>query len=146
MLVAAVIVHDLAAHRVALVRRGAGSTFAQGRWDLPVGKTHPGESVVDTAARELREETGLLVEVDDLTLVHVIHGACGVEAPDGFLTVVFATSTWRGELVNAEPKKHSEVAWVDATAIPENFVPTTHNALTRYLSGGASVTLDGWRQ
>lgn len=30
------------------------------RWDIPKGRTDPGEAPLDTALRELREETGLL--------------------------------------------------------------------------------------
>ncbi len=144
LLVAAVIVHDHDAHRVLLLQRGPHAKFAQGKWDLPVGKNHPGESVTATAVRELHEETGLTVAASDLELAHVIHGARGIEAPHGFLTVVFATRRWTGSATNAEPEKHSQVCWVDTAAVPEDFVPTTYMALTRYLSGGPSVSLEGW--
>jgi hypothetical protein len=40
--------------------------------------------------RELHEETGLTVKPVALKVAHIIHGAWGVEAPNGFLTVVFA--------------------------------------------------------
>ncbi|MBI3685810.1 MAG: NUDIX domain-containing protein [Actinobacteria bacterium] len=145
LLVAAVIVHDLDTNRVVLLQRGPNAKFAQGMWDLPVGKNQPAEPVTDTAVRELREETGLTVDAHTLELAHVIHGARGVEAPNGFLTVVFAAHTWTGELLNAEPTKHAQVSWIDTTAIPENFVPTTRSALTGYLSHGARVSLDGWQ-
>ncbi|MET8539052.1 NUDIX domain-containing protein [Kitasatospora sp. NPDC004799] len=145
LLVAAVIVHDLEAQRVALLRRGPKAKFAQGMWDLPVGKNEPGEPITGTAVRELEEETGLVVSPADLHLAHVIHGARGVEAPNGFLTVVFAAHHWSGELVNGEPAKHSEVAWVDIDAVPEEFVSTTRVALTSYLTHGQNVSLDSWQ-
>ncbi|WP_042371608.1 NUDIX domain-containing protein [Streptacidiphilus neutrinimicus] len=118
--------------------------FAQGMWDLPVGKSEPGEPITETAVRELKEETGLVVSPEDLRLVHVIHGARGVEAPNGFLTIVFAAHRWSGELTNGEPDKHSEVAWVNTDRIPRNFVSTTDAALLSYLTGGPSVSLDSW--
>lgn len=43
VLVAAVIVHDRATDRVVLLQRGQDAKFAQGKWDLPVGKNEPGE-------------------------------------------------------------------------------------------------------
>lgn len=81
LLVAAVIVHDKATDRVVLLQRSENAKFAQGMWDLPVGKSEPGEPITATAARELYEETGLTVKPESLTVAHVIHGAWGVEAP-----------------------------------------------------------------
>ncbi|MFB7613156.1 MULTISPECIES: NUDIX domain-containing protein [unclassified Kitasatospora] len=146
LLVAAVIVHDRETQRVALLRRGPKAKFAQGMWDLPVGKSEPGEPITQTAVRELNEETGLVVAPDDLQLVHVIHGARGVEAPNGFLTVVFVAHEWSGSLSNGEPEKHSEVSWVSTDAIPREFVSTTGAALISYLHDGPSVSLDSWRE
>jgi 8-oxo-dGTP pyrophosphatase MutT (NUDIX family) len=114
-------------------------------WDLPVGKSEPGEPITETAVRELYEETGLTVKPESLKVAHIIHGAWGVEAPNGFLTVVFAAHEWTGEPENREPRKHSQVRWVDADAIPEAFVDTTASALRQYLIRGPEVSLDGWR-
>ncbi|WP_030823167.1 NUDIX domain-containing protein [Streptomyces hygroscopicus] len=144
LLVAAVIVHDKATNRVVLLQRSENAKFAQGMWDLPVGKSEPGEPITETAVRELYEETGLTVKPESLKVAHIIHGAWGVEAPNGFLTVVFAAHDWTGEPENREPRKHSQVCWVDAKVIPEAFVDTTASALRRYLIGGPQVSLDGW--
>ncbi|MFD5191362.1 NUDIX domain-containing protein [Streptomyces sp. NPDC058357] len=144
LLVAAVIVHDKVTNRVVLLQRSESAKFAQGMWDLPVGKSEPGEPITETAVRELYEETGLTVNPDSLKVAHIIHGAWGVEAPNGFLTVVFATHEWTGELENREPRKHSQVRWVDTNAIPEAFVDTTARALSKHLQGGVRVSLNGW--
>ncbi|MGV9547932.1 NUDIX domain-containing protein [Streptomyces ardesiacus] len=144
LLVAAVIVHDTATNRVVLLQRSENAKFAQGMWDLPVGKSEPGEPITDTAVRELHEETGLTVKPESLKVAHIIHGAWGVEAPNGFLTVVFVTHEWAGEPENREPRKHAQVCWVDADAIPDAFVDTTASALRQYLEGGARVSLNGW--
>ncbi|MDB1087550.1 NUDIX domain-containing protein [Streptomyces sp. ACA25] len=144
LLVAAVVVHDLFTDRVVLLRRGPQARFGRGLWDLPVGKNDPGEPVTLTAVRELREETGLVVAQEDLRLAHLVHAAHGAEAPDGFLTVVFVTHRWSGELVNAEPAKHSEVCWVGTGEIPEDVVLSTDRMLAAALAGPASVSLHGW--
>ncbi|MEU6605549.1 NUDIX domain-containing protein [Streptomyces shenzhenensis] len=144
LLVAAVIVHDKATNRVVLLQRSQNAKFAQGMWDLPVGKSEPGEPITETAVRELYEETGLTVKSESLKVAHIIHGAWGVEAPNGFLTVVFVAHEWTGGPENREPRKHAQVCWVDADSIPEEFVETTASALHRYLVGDPGVSLDGW--
>ncbi len=81
---------------------------------------------------------------ESLKVAHIIHGVWGVEAPNGFLTVVFVADERTGEPENREPRKHAQVRWVRADAAPEEFVNTTASALDRYLSGGAQVSLNGW--
>ncbi len=144
LLAAAVIVHDRAAGRVVLLRRGERAKFGRGLWDLPVGKSEPGEPVTTTAVRELYEETGLTVRPEALEVAHLIHGARGVEAPGGYLTVVFAAHEWSGEPENREPAKHAEVRWTGIGELPVNCVPGTRHALSGYLGGGPRVSLDGW--
>ena len=53
-----------AAGRVLLVRRGRPP--AQGQWSVPGGKVEWGESVAAACRREVREETGIEVELGPL--------------------------------------------------------------------------------
>jgi 8-oxo-dGTP pyrophosphatase MutT (NUDIX family) len=118
---------------VLLLQRGAGSKFAPLHWDLPSGKAGKGESIMAAAARELTEETGLTVDPASLKVAGIIHGAWGVEAPNGFLTVIFTIRTWDGEPVNTEPRKHAQVGWFPVDRIPAELVPDRREALLGYL-------------
>jgi len=146
LLVAAVIVHDEAAGRVLLLQRGDASKFAPLHWDLPSGKADKGEPVTASAARELNEETGLTVDPATLRVAGIIHGAWGVEAPNGFLTVVFSAREWDGEPVNAEPREHAQIAWFPVSEVPADLVPDRRRALLSYLRspGEATVSTDGF--
>lgn len=78
--------------RLLLVRRGH-APFA-GSWSLPSGRAEPGESARQAARREVAEETGLDVVVEDLLgVVYREHPPAGVryEILDFTCTVVAGT-------------------------------------------------------
>jgi mutator protein MutT len=63
--VGAIIFDD--AGRVLLIQRGKPP--AAGQWSVPGGKLEPAETLAQAVAREVREETGLIVEVGTLACV-----------------------------------------------------------------------------
>jgi ADP-ribose pyrophosphatase YjhB (NUDIX family) len=58
-------IYDSTGRKILLTKRGDN-----GRWCLPGGQLDSGESVSETCAREVLEETGLVVEVGHLIAVY----------------------------------------------------------------------------
>ncbi|MFD8064186.1 NUDIX domain-containing protein [Streptomyces cyaneofuscatus] len=139
-----VIVHNTASDTIAVVQYAADSWFPGAAWTLPGGKAQVDEALDEAAARELAEETGLLVTPTDLALVHVTHVEQGPDQAGPFVLFVFATDTWTGELTNREPHKHLEARWTPASHLPTPAFPTSARALTEWRSGGPSFSRHGW--
>jgi ADP-ribose pyrophosphatase YjhB (NUDIX family) len=87
-----------------LVQRGHEPS--SGLWSLPGGRVDPGEDPRSGAAREVREETGLEVEIGE-PLVHIFIGE--YEGDDYAATVV------GGELHAGDDA--ADVRWVDAATL-----------------------------
>ena len=139
-----VIVHDKDTDTIAAVHYAARSWSPQPAWTVPGGKAEPGEPLDEAAARELKEETSLVVDPADLELIHVIHVEQGWDRAGQFVLFVFATNKWTGALTNTEPDKHLTVQWVAANRLPEPAFPTTTQALAAYRNEGPSFSRYGW--
>lgn len=92
--------------------RRANTGWADGMWTVPSGHVEKGESVVEAAIKETKEEAGVIVKAEDLTFVH----SHAVE--DNYINFYFTTRVWEGEPYLAEPEKCSEVLWVKLSEIP----------------------------
>ena len=143
-LAASVIVHDQDTDRVVTIHYAARSWNPGPAWTTPGGKVDPGEPADRAAARELLEETGLIVDLADLRLVHVIHVAEGWDGLGDFVLFVFAATRWTGDLVNNEPTKHISVGWSDLHDLPEPMFPTSAAAIAAYRDGGPLFAASGW--
>ncbi|MGW5687161.1 2'-5' RNA ligase family protein [Nonomuraea sp. NPDC003754] len=99
-----------------LLGRRANTGYADGRWHLPSGHLEAGESAVEAAAREAREEVGVIVDPGDLTFVHAMH-----RAPDR-VGLFFRAERWHGEPYNAEPGKCDALEWHPLDRLPDGMV------------------------
>ena len=121
--VGAVIVRD---DRVLLIRRGQAPLF--GEWSLPGGVVECGETLLEAAVREVREETGLNIDVGIMLGVYERI----IQADDGrvryhYVLIDFLCSQTRGD-----PKAGSDasdVRWFAREDLASLNLPADTNAV-----------------
>ncbi|MGH2344702.1 MAG: NUDIX domain-containing protein [Chloroflexota bacterium] len=98
MLIVAAIIQQ--GEQLLLVRQ-QGQEDPVATWAIPGGKVEAGELPTEALAREVHEETGLVV-VDPGRLAYVVHG---LQAHTGarLTAFVFDVSNWAGQLEPADP-------------------------------------------
>ena len=107
------------------------SEHGNGTWCPPGGHIEYGESFEDTAVRETAEETGLILNKNDLQV-------CGVtndffkESGKHYVTVMMKTSKFEGQPIVKEPDKCSEWRWFAKDNLPDNLFLPIHNFLNKY--------------
>jgi 8-oxo-dGTP diphosphatase len=122
--VGAVVIED---GRLLLIRRGRGA-YAD-HWAVPGGRQRRGETMQEAVAREVREETGLIVEVGDVVWAGDILD--GEIPPTYHYTVVdFVASRIGGTLEAGDDA--AEARWVPIAEIRNlRLTPTMHDLLER---------------
>lgn len=110
--------------------------FRRGVWDLPKGKQDPGETLAQTALREVREETGLT----DLKIVEKLNNGyhCYLMSKQRTLkrTRWYLMQTQNpGQLVLQKEEGIQDAAWFDPRELPKLNMPMYNNirdVLMRY--------------
>jgi ADP-ribose pyrophosphatase YjhB (NUDIX family) len=119
--VGAVIVED---GRLLLIRRGRGAY--RGYWAVPGGRQQRGETMREAVIREVREETGLIVDVGDVVWAGDIMD--GAQPPAYHYVVVdFAATPTGGHLEAGDDA--AEVRWVPMEEVRSMRLTPTMNDL-----------------
>jgi 8-oxo-dGTP diphosphatase len=98
--------------RCLLIRRSDVCKHFVGQWEWPGGKVDEGETFDVALLREVREETGLEVELLDVV------GAIGIEMAEVRLAVLCIETKLLGGTLRLS-EEHDDHAWVPMAEVPE---------------------------
>ncbi len=116
-----------------LMLRRANTGFEDGNYSVVAGHVDGGETVVQAAIREAKEEAGISIATSDAEIVHVMHR----RSPDRGERIDFfvKVTRWQGEITNAEPDKCSDLSWFSLDALPGNTIPYVRQGIADSLAG-----------
>ena len=109
--------------------RRANTGWADGLLTVPSGHVDQGDTVVSSAVKETKEESGVNVLPEDLEFIHVDY------ILDEYVNFYFRATKWTGEPYVAEPAMASEGIWCDKNNLPNDIVPPLKNLFTQLSHG-----------
>jgi 8-oxo-dGTP pyrophosphatase MutT (NUDIX family) len=126
----------------AFIRDAAGRVLLQQRsdngfWNLPGGGLELGESVAQACVREVREETGLIVEIVRLIGVYSAPEITTMSYPDGRV-IQYVTNLFECRVVGGKLEVDAEslaLDWFNPLKLPEPFSPNHVPRLQDALAG-----------
>jgi 8-oxo-dGTP diphosphatase len=119
--------------KIAFVMR-SNTAWMNGYYGLPSGKVEVGERALAAAVREAKEEAGVTIREQGLSLTHIAH-RFSEDDTLSWIDLLFEVDSWQGEPYNSEPSKHSELAWLDIDNLPDNIVPSVRFELEQIQAG-----------
>lgn len=115
-----------------LLQRRCNTGFEDGNYGVPAGHMDGGETAREGGVREVKEEIGIDIKAEDMTVVHVMHRKSERdERIDFFMTA----SEYGGEISNTEPDKCDDLSWFRLDDLPENIIDYVRVALDHYKDG-----------
>ena len=120
------------------LRKNTG--YSDGLYGLVAGHIDGGETATDGMLREAKEEIGIDIPKDSISLKVTMHRmASEFEGMDLF----FVADRWSGEIKNCEPKKCAELTFFPLNNLPPNIIPYVKEAILASVEGRSYLEC-GW--
>ncbi|KPC77231.1 NUDIX hydrolase [Thermoactinomyces vulgaris] len=114
-----------------LLLRRYNTGYEDGNYSVVAGHLDGGETVVQAAIREAKEEAGVCLKEEHVKLVGVMHRKADDERIDFFAVV----KKWEGEIQNLEPQKCDDLRFFPLSDLPANMIPYVLQAINNYKEG-----------
>lgn len=111
----------------------AGSDMqGQGTWTMPGGKLEFGESFEEAAKREIKEETDLDVEVEDLEVISLTNDFVPTAH---YVTIGLLCTEFTGEVKVMEPDVITKWEWFELNNLPSPIFNLSQRVIDNYNAG-----------
>ena len=132
MFLAPVAVHLLLVQdgKVLMLRR-YNTGYEDGNYSVVAGHIDGGEQLKTAMIRETREEAGITISPEDLTVVGVMH----FREEEEYVSFFLHASRYSGKIANMEPHKCDDLCWFDLDDLPPNTIPYVRRAIQNYRNG-----------
>lgn len=115
-----------------LLQRRYQTGFEDGNYGVPAGHMDGNETPRQACARECNEEIGIVIQPEDLRVVHTMYRQA---ANDERIDFFMIASRYEGEVQNKEPHKCDDLQWFPIDALPLNTVDYVRQAIEVYQKG-----------
>lgn len=122
-----------------LLSRRFNTGWMDGNYSLIAGHLDENETVFEAIIRETFEESGMVINKNDLIPATVIHRRSNVDYVDFF----FAVKKWKGVPVIVESDKCDDLRWFSLDKLPENILPYVREAIENY-KNKVAIFESGW--
>ncbi|OGH10490.1 MAG: NUDIX hydrolase [Candidatus Levybacteria bacterium RIFCSPHIGHO2_01_FULL_36_15] len=118
-------------NKILLLKR-FNTSYEDGNYSVIAGHLDGEETALQAIVREAKEETGISLNKKDISFIHIMHRKSSEEER---MDLAFIARKWRGNVINRESNKCSELRWFSLKRLPENIVPCVRDILFNYLTG-----------
>ena len=125
-----------------LLSKRCNTGYQDGNYSLIAGHLDGGETAKQGMVREAQEEAGIIINPDDLEVIHIMHR---LQPTREYFDIYLRATKYSGEIKNMEPNKCAEIKWCDLNELPTNIIPEVKFALEK-ISGGAHYSEFGWEE
>lgn len=112
-----------------LLQRRFNTGYEDGKYSLVAGHVDRGETFTKAIIREVKEETGIILQAEDLSVVHVMNRNYDTVENNERIDVFFTAKKWAGNIENKEPNKCDDLSWFDLDNMPDNVIPYIKEAI-----------------
>lgn len=115
-----------------LLARRCNTGFEDGNYGLIAGHGEESESAMQTLIREVKEESGIDIQLSDIKIAHIMHRKA---ANDERVDFFFTAEKYQGEPKIMEPRKCDDLRWFPINNLPENTIDYIKQAIENYQKG-----------